>query len=767
MQSLPSSIEAYLQDAGFSTTELLILKNLLEHDALTTRQIASKTGKSPGVLDQAMKKLIRKKIVKKEWINDNWKYTLISLDAVSTMLHQDTNQKREELLRRHENFESYVASLKVDKTRPDMQHFEGEAGMKQAYMRLLDKGKEMLRYLPVQHTVEEDPLRDFFVEYFRERRTRNIFERVIAHDTPLGRRFASRDPFEYRKTFLISQEECSFSYEKIITGDTIACFNHVEKRACLIDYPEMAGMEKVFFEKIWREKIQAAIAANNGTGEQNIIMPEGIPIKTRLLSGLRGFFLTKRSIGIILGLALFAAGLTYGIQRYTDALNMQRMKEKIISVATTGVLAFDPKDIEALQVEADWKKPEWQRVVSQLKEIRISNADILFAYIFRKSKTDPSKIEFVADSHSINPYANSDADTTNDVDVNSDGKIDSQDYLQWPGQIYTNPPLEALEGYNRPLANKDFYQDNWGKVISGYAPIKDKEGNVIAVMAADMRASDLSKLSSQTFLPLFWFFALFIFLIFIRLTAFNRSLLKECMNFLKNKKLYLLILIISSVSLLVIVFMYFYTLKIVKNDLLSKLKFVSATAAMEFQETDINALHFAKDMKLTEYQKVFNRLNEIRNQDKNIRYVYIMRPTEIKDVWEFVADADSNYNLPFSADYNLDGKIDDTEENVAPGIRYVSPIPQNLNDALRQPVAYDSIFDQWGKFVSGIAPIKNSEGNTIGIIEIDMYTDDLYGKVRSKFIVGIVTLFTLSALLALAILLIRLGEAKLNLKKYK
>src|SRR5205807_2254382 len=99
--------------------------------------------------------------------------------------------------------------------------------------------KEMLQYVPVYCSIEDDPLRDFYVEWFRSRRKEGVFSRVIAHDTPLGRRYHSRDPFEYRQTMLVPEEEYPFTFEKVIVGDYVACFNFAEKRACILKYPEL------------------------------------------------------------------------------------------------------------------------------------------------------------------------------------------------------------------------------------------------------------------------------------------------------------------------------------------------------------------------------------------------------------------------------------------------------------------------------------------------------------------------------------------------
>jgi hypothetical protein len=82
-------------------------------------------------------------------------------------------------------------------------------------------------------------LKDFYVQYFRERHRRGMFSRVISHDTTFGRRFQSRDPFEYRKTILVPEAELPMPFEKVIAGDIVACFNHKQQQACFIKYPHL------------------------------------------------------------------------------------------------------------------------------------------------------------------------------------------------------------------------------------------------------------------------------------------------------------------------------------------------------------------------------------------------------------------------------------------------------------------------------------------------------------------------------------------------
>ncbi len=205
------------------------------------------------------------------------------------------------------------------------------------------------------------------------------------------------------------------------------------------------------------------------------------------------------------------------VQLLTDSLH-----QRLLAIVTTGSAQFSAEEINRLQTESDWQKPEWKKVVGQLRDIRERNPDILFAYLFRKSRQNSQDMEFVADSHSLNPYANSDADESNNVDPNGDGIIDEVDVLQWPGQPYPTPPREAFLAYEKPMTNTDLYEDQWGKVLTGYAPIRNEEGETVAVLAVDIRAEDFSVITRKTLIP----FLIFCFLLGVIIVCLSVSIMR-------------------------------------------------------------------------------------------------------------------------------------------------------------------------------------------------------------------------------------------------
>ncbi|MBI4093860.1 HAMP domain-containing histidine kinase [Candidatus Kaiserbacteria bacterium] len=204
---------------------------------------------------------------------------------------------------------------------------------------------------------------------------------------------------------------------------------------------------------------------------------------------------------------------------YQETINLltENLRERLLSISITQAANIDADDLAALHVEADWKKPEWGKVVTQLKKAKDSNPNIVFMYIIRKLQDDPTQMEFVADAESIYPYANSDADPTNDVDANKDGVVepDGADYLQWPGQPNPDPAdhiPEAFEAYRGPITVAELYEDSYGRVLTGYAPITDDAGNVAAILATDIKAEDFLTVTRQTLFPflIFIFFLTFV-----------------------------------------------------------------------------------------------------------------------------------------------------------------------------------------------------------------------------------------------------------------
>ncbi len=238
-------------------------------------------------------------------------------------------------------------------------------------------------------------------------------------------------------------------------------------------------------------------------------------------------------VGVVVLLLLVATFIITSVilYRHTVTLLTDNLRERLSTISITAAATIRGEDLLTLRTEEDWQKPEWAHVVGELHNAKYSNKDIVFMYIFRKTAEDPNQMEFVADADSVNPYANTDEITANDVDVNRDGKVepDGPDKLQWPGQPYPEAVdiPEAWAAYEGPLTSADLYTDEYGTVMTGYAPIRDGGGNVVAILATDIKADDFFVVTRQTLYPFLLFISFLTFVIVVFNILLIRSVKKE------------------------------------------------------------------------------------------------------------------------------------------------------------------------------------------------------------------------------------------------
>ena len=107
------------------------------------------------------------------------------------------------------------------------------------------------------------------------------------------------------------------------------------------------------------------------------------------------------------------------------------------------------------------------------QEIRDAGTDFRFVYSLRSVE---GKIYFIVDAE------------------------ESEEDVSHLGDEYTDasPALvEAIGTLSEPFVDEEFYTDQWGTWLSGYAPIYKADGNVDAVLAIDIAASNVTAYQNQ------------------------------------------------------------------------------------------------------------------------------------------------------------------------------------------------------------------------------------------------------------------------------
>jgi len=170
-----------------------------------------------------------------------------------------------------------------------------------------------------------------------------------------------------------------------------------------------------------------------------------------------------------------AAGMIIYFQSRANLLNY--LGEKLKAIAATTATSIDVSQHEQLRSPEDENSPTYKEIQNHLKRIVAANPGIDSIYTMRRS--DKKNIWlFVVDSY----------ETT---DLNKNGRIEPEEEKAHLGEEYdVSPYPEMQKAFTGPQADKEITTDKWGSWISGYAPLYDRQGQAVAIVGVDYKASE-------------------------------------------------------------------------------------------------------------------------------------------------------------------------------------------------------------------------------------------------------------------------------------
>ncbi len=130
-----------------------------------------------------------------------------------------------------------------------------------------------------------------------------------------------------------------------------------------------------------------------------------------------------------------------------------------------------PQAVLALHTAPDRAKPEYAELITLFESIAAEQKQIVSIYIFR-STIRANTLTFVADY--VAPGREAPAEVGDEYDSRQAASI--------------------MTGFTEPHVEDKFTTDKWGTVLSGYAPIRDKDGTAIAIVGIDVDEGDIASL---------------------------------------------------------------------------------------------------------------------------------------------------------------------------------------------------------------------------------------------------------------------------------
>lgn len=195
----------------------------------------------------------------------------------------------------------------------------------------------------------------------------------------------------------------------------------------------------------------------------------------------------------IILLSLVAVGML--LYRQGQGQLEQQLRDRLRDTAAAAAMQFDPTVLASIHKgDTPATSPALRDVVMRLRALREQLHEVRFIYLMRRTK-DPNTLEFIADADI--------ASTESELDRNKNGVVDQEEMPSQPGDLYSLDPFPALreEAFLHPTVDAEIGVDQWGPVISGYAPIVAKDGVAVAVLGIDMSADDFLRSSRNLFSP--------------------------------------------------------------------------------------------------------------------------------------------------------------------------------------------------------------------------------------------------------------------------
>jgi len=185
-------------------------------------------------------------------------------------------------------------------------------------------------------------------------------------------------------------------------------------------------------------------------------------------------FYVKVTLSFILSLLFVALLSNFILLEFSLDSQFNQLREKLKVVAQTAVLSVDGNELGNIPLNPEGiDSPSFKSVVSRL--LRIKQANPVIKNIYIMAKTDkPGIFQFVADPSALMP------------------KTSKFKATSFPGDKYNAQRFPAmLKAFYGPSADSELGVDEWGKSLSGYAPILDSSNLPVAILGIDIDANDV------------------------------------------------------------------------------------------------------------------------------------------------------------------------------------------------------------------------------------------------------------------------------------
>ena len=185
-------------------------------------------------------------------------------------------------------------------------------------------------------------------------------------------------------------------------------------------------------------------------------------------------FRTRVTLVLILSMLFVMALSNFLVYRFSLNSQLNQLRERLMVIASTASLMIDADQLLQIPLNRQGlETAQYKSIADNLNRIKAVNPSL--KYIYTMTTTGKEGIwQFIVDPSPIMERGRKRGPTA------------------YPGDKYDASRFpEMLKGFIEPSADKKLMVDEWGVTLSGYAPIRDKNGKAVAILGVDMSAEDV------------------------------------------------------------------------------------------------------------------------------------------------------------------------------------------------------------------------------------------------------------------------------------
>ncbi len=242
-----------LEQLGLSKKEISVYTVLLELDSALVTDIAEKAGINRtscyDILTSLLKRGLVSKIVKKKKIYFNADDPKKLINYLDREKEQEYNkiEKQKNLIK--EVLPELSSLFKPRATKPKVELYEGEKGMREAYEDTLTA--DGIYYAYANFETMHEGLPNFFPDYYKRRVKAKILGKGIFPNNKTTLEQLKNNKEEMRESIVLGDKSLTYSPEVIIYNNKVLIASWKEKMAIIITSKEMADLMKITFNLLW------------------------------------------------------------------------------------------------------------------------------------------------------------------------------------------------------------------------------------------------------------------------------------------------------------------------------------------------------------------------------------------------------------------------------------------------------------------------------------------------------------------------------------